>query len=188
MGNVESETDRWERSTQIEDKALAVFGFENDTQAMIVSDLIPDRWQGARIYGSAGMIEMTTDDLYLMNAKSGGWAHHKPDGEFFKYGSAGFEWLEGGAGQAQELAAWASGRSDDHRGNGENGYKALEMIHAVYESARLHMQVQMPMKTMVNPLDLMIADGHLPIRYPGKYDIRASHLRGENLGSDSNNR
>ena len=71
MGNVERETDRWERSTQIEDKALAVFGFENDTQAMIVSDLIPDRWQGARIYGSAGMIEMTTDDLYLMNAKSG---------------------------------------------------------------------------------------------------------------------
>ena len=188
MGNVERETDRWERSTQIEDKALAVFGFENDTQAMIVSDLIPDRWQGARIYGSAGMIEMTTDDLYLMNAKSGGWAHHKPDGEFFKYGSAGFEWLEGGAGQAQELAAWASGRSDDHRGNGENGYKALEMIHAVYESARLHMQVQMPMKTMANPLDLMIADGHLPIRYPGKYDIRASRLSGENLGSDSDNR
>ena len=34
-GNVERETDRWERSTQIEDKALAVFGFENDTQAMI---------------------------------------------------------------------------------------------------------------------------------------------------------
>ena len=102
--------------------------------------------------------------------------------------AAGFEWLEGGAGQAQELAAWASGRSDDHRGNGENGYKALEMIHAVYESARLHMQVQMPMKTMANPLDLMIADGHLPIRYPGKYDIRASRLRGENLGSDSHNR
>ena len=61
IGNVERETDRWERSTQIEDKALAVFGFENDTQAMIVSDLIPDRWQGARIYGSEGMIEMSTD-------------------------------------------------------------------------------------------------------------------------------
>ena len=61
MGNVERETDRWERSTQIEDKALAVFGFENDTQAMIVSDLTLDRWQGARIYGSAGMIEMSTD-------------------------------------------------------------------------------------------------------------------------------
>jgi predicted dehydrogenase len=187
MGNVERETDHWERSTQIEDKALAVFGFENDAQAMIVSDLTPVRWQGARIYGSEGMIEMTTDDLHLMNGKSGGWTHHKPDGEFFKYGADRFEWVEAGAGQARELADWASGRSDDHRGNGENGYKALEMVHAVYESARLHTQVQMPMKTMANPLDLMIEDGHLPVRYPGKHDIRASRLRGENLGADSDN-
>ncbi|NQW19315.1 MAG: Gfo/Idh/MocA family oxidoreductase [Chloroflexi bacterium] len=82
MGNVERETDHWERSTQIEDKALAVFGFANDAQAMIVSDLTPIRWQGARIYGSEGMIEMSTADLHLMNGKSGGWAHHKPDGEF----------------------------------------------------------------------------------------------------------
>ena len=86
------------------------------------------------------------------------------------------------------MADWASGRSDYHRGHGENGYKALEMVHAVYESARLHVQVQMPMKTMANPLDLMIADGQLPIRYPGKHDIRASRLRGENLGADSDNR
>jgi len=187
MGNVERETDHWERSTQIEDKALAVFGFENDAQAMIVSDLTPVRWQGARIYGSEGMIEMSTDDLHLMNAKSRGWMHHKPDGEFFKYGVDRFEWVEGGAGQARELADWALGRSDYHRGNGENGYKALEMVHAVYESARLHTQVQMPMKTMSNPLDLMIEDGHLPIRYPGKHDIRASRLRGENLSTDSDN-
>lgn len=187
MGNVERETDHWERSTQIEDKALAVFGFENDAQAMIVSDLTPVRWQGARIYGSEGMIEMSTDDLHLMNAKSSGWMHHKPDGEFFKYGADRFEWVEGGAGQARELADWALGRSDYHRGNGENGYKALEMVHAVYESARLHTQVQMPMKTMANPLDLMIEDGHLPIRYPGKHDIRASRLRGENLSADSDN-
>jgi predicted dehydrogenase len=187
MGNVERETDHWERSTQIEDKALAVFGFENDAQAMIVSDLTPVRWQGARIYGSEGMIEMSTDDLHLMNAKSRGWMHHKPDGEFFKYGVDRFEWVEGGAGQARELADWALGRSDYHRGNGENGYKALEMVHAVYESARLHTQVQMPMKTMSNPLDLMIEDGHLPIRYPGKHDIRASRLRGENLSADSDN-
>jgi predicted dehydrogenase len=188
MGNVERETDHWERSTRIEDKALAVFGFENDAQAMIVSDLTPVRWQGARIYGSEGMIEMTTDDLFVMNGKSSGWTQHKPDGEFFKYGADRFEWVEGCAAQARELADWASGRSDYHRGNGVNGYKALEMVHAVYESARLHVQVDMPMKTMLNPLDLMIEDGHLPVRYPGKHDIRANHLRGENLGADTDNR
>ena len=41
MGNVERATDHWERATRIEDKALALFGFENDAQAMIVSDLTP---------------------------------------------------------------------------------------------------------------------------------------------------
>ncbi|MDA1280709.1 MAG: Gfo/Idh/MocA family oxidoreductase [Chloroflexi bacterium] len=187
MGNVERETDHWERATRIEDRALAVFGFENDAQAMIVSDLTPVRWQGARIYGSEGMINMTTDDLFLMNGKTAGWAHYKPDGEFFKYGSDRFEWVEGGAGQARELADWVTGRTDYHRGNGDNGYKALEMVHAVYESARLHVQVELPMKTMVNPLDVMIDSGHLQVRYPGKHDIRAGRLRGENLGADSDN-
>lgn len=187
MGNVERETDHWERATRIEDKALGLFGFENGAQAMIVSDLTPVRWQGARIYGSEGMIEMTTDDLHLMNGSAAGWTHHKPDGEFFKYGADRFEWVEGGAGQARELADWVNGTTDYHRGNGESGYKALEMIHAVYESARTHTQVDLPMKTLENPLDLMIDDGHLPVRYPGKHDIRASRLRGENLGADSDN-
>jgi len=47
--------------------------------------------------------------------------------------------------------------------------------------------VHMPMKTMANPLDLMIEDGHLPVRYPGRHDIRANRLRGENLAADSDN-
>ncbi len=187
MGNVERETDQWERATRIEDRALAVFGFENGAQAMILSDLTPEHWQGARIYGSDGMIEITVDDLKIMNAKSGGWQVHRPDGEFFKYGTDRFEWVEAGAAQARELAEWVSGERDDHRNNGENGYKALEMVHGVYESARTHTQVQMPLKTMVSPLDLMIDSGQLPVRYPGKYDIRARLLRGENTDADTEN-
>lgn len=187
MGNVERDTDHWERATRIEDRALAVYGFENQAQAMIVSDLTPVRWQGARIYGSDGMIEMTTDDLQLMNSRASGWQQHKPDGEFFKYGAERFEWVEGGAGQARELSDWVTGVGSTHRNNGENGYKALEMIHAVYESARLHNQINLPMKTMANPLDVMIDSGHLPVRYPGRHDIRAKQLRGENVTEDTLN-
>ena len=64
-----------------------------------------------------------------------------------------FEWLEGGAAQADELADWVEGVSDTHRGRAENGYKALEMIHGVYKSARCHERVMMPMQTRVNPLE-----------------------------------
>ena len=173
MGNVERETDQWARAVRIEDKALAVFGFENGAQAMILSGLTPEHGFGARIYGSDGMIEMTVSDVKVMNGKTGSWRQHRPDGNFVKYVDVKSELLEAGVAQAHELADWVSGAISDHRGNGTNGYKAFEMVHAVYESARTHSQVYLPLKTMVSPLELMIDSGHLPVRYPGKYDIRA---------------
>lgn len=187
MGNVERETDQWARAIPIEDKALAVFGFENNAQAMILSGLTDEHGFGARIYGSDGMIEITTTDLKVMNGNTGGWQVHKPDGDFAKYGEENFEFVEAGVAQARELAEWVSGDASDHPGNARNGYKALEMVHAVYESARTHTQVRMPLKTKVHPLQLMIESGHLPVRYPGRYDIRNRTLRGENVTSDTDN-
>ena len=133
------------------------------------------------------MINMTTNDLQLLNADTGGkWQLHAPDGKFFKVAEEGdrFEWLEGGAGQADELADWVEGKTDTHRGRGENGYKALEMIHGVYESARCHEKVVMPVRTKINPLDIMVESGHLAPERPGRYDIRAFLLRGERMTAD----
>ena len=90
-----------------------------------------------------------------------------------------FEWREGGAAQADELADWVEGTVEKHRGDAENGYRALEMIHAVYESARCHEKVTLPLQTRVNPLDLMVESGRLAPQRPGRYDIRAFLLRGE---------
>ena len=187
MGNVERKTDQWERGTRIEDCAMAVFQFRGGARAMILSDLIPNYFQGALIVGSDGMINMTTENLQLMNANTGGkWELHEPDGKFFKLKEQGsrFEWVEGGAGQANELADWVEGKVATHRGRGENGLKALQMIHAVYESARMHEKVVMPLQTRVNPLEVMIESGHLTPERPGRYDIRASALRGERMISD----
>ena len=61
---------------------------------------------------------------------------------------------------------------------------ALEMIHAIYESARCHERVSLPLQTRVNPLDLMVESGHLTPERPGRYEIRASRLGGERLWSD----
>jgi hypothetical protein len=61
------------------------------------------------------------------------------------------------------------------------------MVHAIYESARTHTQVQLPVKTMVHPLGVMIDDGHLPVRYPGRFDIRNRTLRGDNVTLDTEN-
>ncbi len=187
MGSVERETDRWARAIPIEDKALAVFGFENGAQAMILSGLTPEYGFGARIYGSDGMIEITVTDLKIMNGKTGGWREHRPDGDHFKYGEDNFEIIEAGIAQAHEFADWISGEISNYRGDGMTGYKALEMVLAVYESARTHTQVQMPLKTMASPLELMIDSGHLPVRYPGRFDIRNRTLRGDNVVADTEN-
>jgi UDP-N-acetyl-2-amino-2-deoxyglucuronate dehydrogenase len=187
MGNVERKTDRFERSTRIEDAAVAVFEFEGGARAIILSDVAPAYYQGAMIYGTEGQINLTTEELQLLNAETrGAWQTHRPDGRFFKLEAEGeeFEWREGGAAQAAELAEWIDGTAPTHRGRADNGYKALEMTHAVYESARCHERVMLPMQTRINPLDLMVESGHLAPQRPGRYDIRAFLLRGENLSSD----
>ncbi len=187
MGNVERKTDMFERGTRVENCALGVFQFSKGARALLLSDLVPNYFQGALIYGSMGTLNITTSSLQLLNESTGGrWELHEPDGRFFKVAQEGdrFEWLEGGAAQADELADWIEGKVNTHRGRGENGYKALEMIHAIYESARCHEKVVMPMQTRVNPLDLMVESGHLVPERPGRYDIRAFLLRGERMESD----
>lgn len=184
MGNVERKTDRLERTTRIEDAAIAVFEFEGGARALILSDVGAPLYQGANIIGTQGMINLTTEEVLLLNADTGGrWQSHRPDGKFFKVEAEGerFEWLEGGAAQADELADWVTGKAPTHRGRAENGYKALEMIHGIYESARCHERVLLPMQTRINPLDLMVESGHLAPQRPGAYDIRAFLLRGEKL-------
>lgn len=58
------------------------------------------------------------------------------------------------------------------------------MIHAVYESARCHEKVVLPLQTRLNPLDLMVESGHLAPQRPGRYEIRAALLRDERLWDD----
>ena len=182
MGNVERKTERYERNTRIEDSAICVFQFHNGTRALILADVTSIVYQGAQIYGTAGMIDVTTTQLRLLNEETAGqWQTHEPAGRFYTVEERGdrFEWEEGAAGQADELADWVEGKKALHRGHGENGYKALEMLMAIYESARCHEQVCLPVQTRLNPLDLMIDSGHLAVQRPGRYDIRAKLLRGE---------
>jgi UDP-N-acetyl-2-amino-2-deoxyglucuronate dehydrogenase len=188
MGNVERKTDRYERSTRIEDCAVGVFHFRSGAVALLLSDVTPTVYQGALIYGAAGMINMTTRSVQLLNRETGGsWKLHEPDGIFYKAADLAdeFEWHEAGAAQAAALADWVEGQAEHFRGEATNGIKALQMVHAVYESARLHEKVLLPMETRDNPLDHMVESGHLAPQRPGRYDIRAFLLRGERMASDT---
>src|SRR3954451_15725304 len=126
MGNIERKTDRYERSTRIEDCAVGVFHFTSGAVALMLSDVTPTVYQGALIYGSDGMINMTTRTLQLLNADTGGrWELHEPDGKFHKVADHGdeLEWHEAPAAQMEELADWIEGKTDHFRGNADNGIK-----------------------------------------------------------------
>lgn len=184
MGNVERLTDRYERSTRIEDRAAGVFGFENGVHAQLLSDLTDDQNMGAVFYGSDGIINLYGGSLKLLNADTRGkWKEPQPP----KGDWDGWETSDARSAQAAELADWIAGKVDTHRGEANHGYKAVEMVCALYESARVHERVTIPLQTRESPLDLMVESGHLPVRYPGRYEIRAATLRGENLASDEEN-
>lgn len=191
MGNVERNTDRHERGTRIEDRAVGVLGFKCGARAMVLSELTDGYHQGGMIYGSEGTIELLSTSLRLMNEDTEGkWQQYSPKGRFFEIDAkqpGSFITKEGNTAQADELADWISGKTETHRGESTNGYKAIEMAYAIYESARLHEQVTLPLQTRTNPLDIMIDSGHLPVRYPGMYDIRWRQLRGDNMGIDTDN-
>ena len=43
---------------------------------------------------------------------------------------------------------------------------------AIYESARKRRRIDLPLKTLANPLALMVDAGELPVEWPGRYEVR----------------
>jgi len=128
--------------------------------------------QGGIIHGSDGVMELDEQMVRLLNGKSGTWEERVMEGE------------DASVAQARELVAWIEGKVE-HRGQAENGRAAIEIIMAIYESARRHEVVSLPLQTHANPLHEMIESNDLPVERPGHYDIRAFLLRGESLRPDS---
>ena len=52
---------------------------------------------------------------------------------------------------------------------------------ALYESARLHERVILPLQTRANPLDVAVEEGVIPVTRPGPWDERSFLVRGESM-------
>ena len=74
--------------------------------------------------------------------------------------------------QYQEMIDWIEGRVEDHRGNARQARYTLEIMMAIFESLRIKNVVKMPLTTRECPLDMMVADGSLPVLKEGRYDLR----------------
>ena len=160
VGAVERKTDRYEREVRIEDSCMALITFKNGSQGLMQSDLTP-QWSvdNYSVRGEDGIMDITARGVRLLR-NSGGW--EQTDTEY------GEPWVC----QAQELMDWIEGKCE-HRNAARQSRQTLEVLMALYQSARDHEVVRMPLAVGEYPLDLMYAEGKIPVCEQGKYDIRA---------------
>ena len=168
MGAVERRTDRFERDTAIEDACMGLVHFEGGAQLFIQSDLMAEgATAGAfQIRGSDGQMDVTETTVRILNGD--GWHDAQVDLDENYQGIGGST----NAAQVKELLAWLDG-GPEHRGAGHKARETVEVMMALYESARRNEVVRLPMQEKGYPLELMIGEGNLPVVEEGRYDIRA---------------
>jgi predicted dehydrogenase len=169
MGAIERKTDRYERGLRIEDAGLGLVSLKGGILVSLLDDLTEYGSINFQITGSEGILDVDEDSVKLFNGKTGGWQPIE------------FERRDPFVGQAHGIVDWLDGNVEDYRGEGTKGRATLEILMAIYESVRTHSVVRTPLRTKLNPLDMLVESGHLPIEYPGKYDIRSFLVRGEGM-------
>jgi predicted dehydrogenase len=174
VGTVQRQTDRHERASAIEDSCAGVIQFANGARAVIESDLAPREQASINctFYGTEGTLVVDENDVRLMNGQTDGWRE-------ISGGHASLSFGEAFVSQAHGIVEWLDGAVEEYRGEGRKAYAVLEIMMALFESARMKEVTRLPLATRANPLDLMIESGNLPVTRPGKYDIRSTHVRGE---------
>ena len=157
-------------------------------EIQIAPDLLKEglEWIARRTEGPTEIIPPLFRGKYgriLKEVVQNTYMSSKTDGEWILK-----EWDEAWAGgephikMMNELVDWIEDRVE-HRCQAQNGRMTIEVIMAIYESARLHERVDLPLRTRVNPLDLMVDSGHLKVKYPGYYDNHAWQLFGVNTST-----
>ncbi len=175
MGSVERKTDHHIFGHRVEDRCCGLIGYANGATGVIENELSGKYMVGALLYGTKGMMDVQGNSLkYMMEDKAGWQVFDPPDKEDTGYGNAFVH-------QAYGICEWIEGKVEDYRGNGEKGKAALEIMMAVYESARVHECVQLPLQTRANPLDVAVEEGRIPVERPGWWDERSFLVRGEGM-------
>ena len=169
MGAVERTSNRFERDTPIEDSCMGLIQMQGGEQVFVQSDLKKEgrRAGGFLVVGSEGMMDVSENQVTLLNDTTKGWLDLDLGADAAARSAIGGET---NAQQVRELVAWIEGGSE-HRGAAAKARDTVEIMMALYESARCHRVVHLPLMAMDYPLARMLADGVLTAESEA-YDIR----------------
>ncbi len=162
IGSIERRTDRYERGIPIEDRAQAQVAFGDGTRLTIESDLPgPEAAESAlQVYGSRGVVELDRSTAATITTIDG-TRTLAPEADRplrVRY--------------VEDLLAAVRGDLEDHRCDGREAARTMEVLMGIYESARRREVVEFPLETRANALELMLEAGELSPDRPGRYDIR----------------
>ena len=168
IANVQRESDRYERGWPAEELSGALVGLEGGVRMSVESDIPgePRPWQ--IITGTAGAMIWP----YIFEEAPFALRLLRGDGRMEETPGPTETIEELFRRQIGSLAQWARGEADEHLGDAHLAFATQEVLMGIYESARIHVLVRLPLQTMASPLVEMIESGDLPVRYPGRYDIR----------------
>lgn len=181
MGALERRSNRWERNVPIEDACVGLMAFEGGVQCLFQSDLTtrnePDQMT---VQGSDGLIEVGPDHLRVISHG------HNPEPFPVSWDteietSANDAGLEGFfrvayAAQARGLKAWLD-ETSSYCSEGTQSRHAVELMMALYQSARNHEIVRLPLNEKGYPLSQMLSEGRISPEFEHKYDIRSHERR-----------
>ena len=171
IANVQRRSDRYERGWPSEELSGGLASFAGGVRVSFEGDIPPDPkydWELQTVTGTDGVLmwpsAFLAPDFAVRVVRRGGEVEETPaptqslDDVFRRE-------LDG-------LARWARGDIADNRNDARLAIKTQELLMAMYESARTHTLVRLPLRTMGSPLLEAMKTGELPVKYPGRYDTR----------------
>ncbi|MBT4140186.1 MAG: hypothetical protein HOE48_19875, partial [Candidatus Latescibacteria bacterium] len=197
MGGVERTMDLVERGLPAEDACMGIAGCDNGASILILGNLVSGLNQGCRIIGSDGIMELSTarppdrevpsdEPMYMPEGPSAKYNYEYGTGRYISSALQGWQEIEAPrhdcwAHQCQEAIDWVEGKIDKPISGADRGRAVQEVMMALFESARKKQRIYMPLKTGVNPLNLMVEKGDLPVEWPGRREVRSRLIRGEGM-------
>lgn len=193
LGTVERTTDHVERGLPAEDACLALAGCDNGATILIHGS--PSAAQTLRVVGTDGIMELGTATppeselpsdapMYMPEGPSARYNCEVATARYLGAATDGWQTVEAPrrdpwVRQYQEAIAWVEGRIERPISGADRGRAVQEVMMALFESARKRRRIDLPLKTLVNPLHLMVERGDLPVEWPGRYERRSRIVRGE---------
>lgn len=158
MGTIEFNQTRMRYGHHVESGALAILFFENGVRGHLeMGNLARPGYQRFIIEGTAGSIEISGDQPFENDVKV---KVHLHSGEQVTPDPVSNDGPMEGA-LDNLIATRESGAT--HRLVGESGREDLAIVNAIYESARRHMIINLPLEVLESPLEAMLNAGEITL-------------------------